>query len=346
MEEHIFTVPVIEAQKKFLSAAFQTVKHLFMDTENPMSQSLHDTVFSEADIEYLNALIDKCENSTDGDMWGFSIPEFLNFYKLVDLVIRVYESGYFEQMMKGFGELYNVPRYKGMSFSEFKDVVVALAKNVKEGYGSIEDIDTIEEYLWQIERAADPITGISPALAIFNHIPNLPKHVPQLLFSDYSEDHVVTYNLKVHPELITLNMLCVMIIVVIVTDIENPPAKVLNAYFPNMLEHVKALRDKFPKNNRRKYAKLSEIDLGVMYACNDLFGRLSASAHRNILPILDKRLIANKNNEIDFARNNTLMTFTTGHVDAHLAFINENFGHLDIIQDYKKVMQDFIGFDD
>ena len=141
-------------------------------------------------------------------------------------------------------------------------------------------------------------------------------------------------------------MNCLLTMLMVVTDEENPPAKIITAYFPNIEKEWMALIAKISKKTRRKTIKLSHCDFGLLYAATDLYGRLIASSYRHILPILKKRTVLPFPETDTIWHEDEFISQVTVIVDHDLKLFNEEFSHFPVIKAYRAIAGEMVWFDD
>jgi hypothetical protein len=354
-------IPLQDVEKAILAMGFVAVKTLLEDTDNPLTKALHTYVFKEdKSVEDVYKFIDKCDAYGSEDTWTGTISEIMTYYVIVDLVGRTFRSGYLLENVL----MENGVDFKGFDTEEEYNNTISTAILVIDKMlfvmSGLKTIEYIAWYAWRSERMPDPMTGISHKLASYNYVPNIPQNPPQLIFSDYDDGHLIEYSFRKNDHLDWIkNLNCLRTLALVLNDEENPPAKIMSAYFPELENEILTLLSKFMKihkDGRRSKIKLTCAEFGLLYACTDLFGRLSASAYRHILKDIEKdRMIplpkegSEEKKEVkerSFEDREEHIAFLTGVVDEALKSINEQFGDLKVIKAYRSIAAQLLWFDD
>ena len=345
MAEEMFEVPLLEDQREALTIGLMTVKEALLDKNNPFLTAVANAL-GENELEKLHPLIEKCLDTVNHKDLFLHFSEFFSFYILLDLTKHIFASDYFLKVMKDHG--FDVA-LKREGLMHIKNMTHAFFISMLEGMKNWETNNIFAAYIENAQSFPDLMTGISPKLAAYNHIPKIPDNPPQFDFRHYDADDGFIYNIRVNPYEFMKDLNCLMALLLILKDVENPPAKVLTAYFPDFKSQImNALNKIMIKDKRRKKVELTAGEYGLLYACTDLFGRLRASSYNKLINKIEKgTAFENVSAEIEdtFPKEND-KSFIMPTVELSLQRSNKDFGDCAIIKDYRAFTAQMIGFDD
>jgi hypothetical protein len=143
---------------------------------------------------------------------------------------------------------------------------------------------------------------------------------------------------------------CILSMSIILEDRDNPPAKIIAAYFPDLESMIGQILVKLNKKTKRKRKKfeLKQGEYGALYACSDLFGKISASSYHYLLTDLEEMSRLNDLEEGISAvfDGKTRIEFLRGLVDAGLEVDNRANGDVAVIDNYREAVAKMLWFDD
>ena len=96
--KNAFPIPAI--QKPLILFGFTIVQLLLKDAENPFSQGVLKCMNKERGFTGIYDLIRKCEADKVEDNWTLELEDMLLFYMLNDLIVRIFRSDYYLNMIK------------------------------------------------------------------------------------------------------------------------------------------------------------------------------------------------------------------------------------------------------
>ncbi|MBL7815448.1 MAG: hypothetical protein JNL70_10565 [Saprospiraceae bacterium] len=340
--DDLTVLPVAQQHKPFVVLGFDMVKIVLADKENPLTKGMHDILTTPKSWENFYKFIDKCKNDMDGDNWEIHTLEMLDFFMLNDLTLRILQSEYKEVLREGFES-----HTDGIeNFDNIIANICLMAQDAVDAFQAFKIHDTFASYMWSAERLPDPYTGISPAMAKFGHIPKIPTNPKQMLFKDFGDDNVAVLRKSKGHQIFMKHIKCVFALQTILLDGENPPAKIIQAFFPDIEAEMFKLAVKLRKSINRKIVRFSEQEFGLLYASTDLYGRLMASTYHDIMIIVARR---NRITDLETLSDEELANqpfLTRSSVDDELQMFNEGFGELPVIKTYREVTADMPWFDD
>ncbi len=345
MEKPVIKIPFTELQKDILGLGFLTVKEALAEEDNPFPECVANAL-SEFNLKKVHELMDRFRDMQDDYILSLGSTDCLPFYFLVDITRHVLMSDYFLHFMKDRDiSIVSDTEYMASLKKTIYLSSLRMLANMKEW----EKSNVIKNYLFSARSFPDLMTGVSYKLAAYNHIPNIPNNPPQLDFRNYDDDEGITYNIRANRAEFLKNLNCLVTFLLILRDKENPPAKMLTAYFPNLERYISEVIDKIAiKDKRRKKVMLTTGEYGVLYACTDLFGRLRASSYNNLIKKIEKETVfENFTADVEskfIEENNKSSLMST--VEQSLKLNNENFGDYAVIKDYRAFTAQMIGFDD
>jgi hypothetical protein len=337
--------PLTTKQRECLNLGTQTVKGALWYQDSPFSQAVKAALGEEL-LEKVDVLIDKCADTVNHKDLYFDDTEHFPFYVLMHLTRHVFLSDYFIIYMKEMDIDVDADMERAKIL---KDTIYTFIDITFKSMKGFEVYKIFQAYLFGTRSLPDLVTGISHQLMAYNHIPNIPANHPQLDFRHYDNDEEIIYKMRGNHHEFLKNINCLNAFYMILRDKENPPAKILTAYFPNMKDYIHEVVTKIVvKDRRRKKVTLTMGEFGLLYACADLFGRLRASAYHNLAKDLMKgTMYEDLNAEIErnfIEEDNKSLLLTV--VEVGLRRSNEDFGDCAVIKDYRALAAQMIGFDD
>jgi hypothetical protein len=348
MEEKTIVFPVPKGQKDFLLSGFSMLKILLEEKDNPFTETFFKYFNKEKGMVAITNFLEECAETKGQDNWTFKVSDMYILYILLDLSVRIYKAGYFVYFAKKIKDLTDQDIYPPEHLERGQRQTLEMTEDALYYIDYMQKLDYIASFIWQADRFPDPITGISPLLAAYNHLPKLPKNPPQMTFDGYGDDLNFVYHLKKNIMTTFKDLTCLSTIFRVLIDRDNPPALIISAYFPNLKEEISLLLEKLQvKDRRRRKVDLTTGELGLIYACNDLFGRLNASSYHDIMIQLEKNRPVNNPKAPILKEDLTERTsLATTILDRDIKNLNERFGECVAILDYKKIAAVMIGFDE
>ena len=349
MEKQPFLFPIPDMQKKFVLSGFSTLSILLKFSDNPFTLALSECIDKQLGFKLFNDLIDKCNAQNEGANWILEHSEVINLFIMLDLTTRIYKAGYYVHLAAFIKEHTGKEIYPFEHLERGQSQTLEMVEDARNYLDYLTQIESVAALLWHADRFPDPVTGMSPLEAAYGHMPKLPKDPPTMSFSNYGDEIEFVYDTKKNPASSFKDYRCMGGLLMLLSDIDNPPARIITTYFPTIIEELINLSRKFmtKTKGRRRRVNLTQGDFGLIYACNDIFGRLYASSYYNLLPELQKSKPEFKTltplNEEGNALN---MSFTTSIVDRDLKRFNRDYGDYPVIRDYRKIAAVMIGFDD
>lgn len=345
MEELRMKWPLTLAQREFLNLGTQTVKGALWYEDAPFPQAVK-AACGEKLLEKVHLLIDKCADTTNHKDLYFDDTEYFPFYVLMHLTRHIFSSDYFIHYLKEMDIDVDADMERA---KVLKNTIYTFIDITFKSMRGFDVHQTFQAYLFNARSLPDLVTGVSPKLMAYNHIPNIPNNPPQLNFRDYDNDEEIIYKMRGNHYEFLKNINCLNVFYTILHDKENPPAKILTAYFPNLEDYIYEVTRKIVvKDKRRKKVVLTMGEFGLLYACADLFGRLRASSYHNLAHDLAKGTVYEELNthiERDFMEDDN-KSLLLNIVEIGLRRNNEEFGDCAVIRDYRALAAQMIGFDD
>jgi hypothetical protein len=347
MMEANIPVPFNKVQKNIVASTLIILKVALEMEDNPFGVAFFKHFNKEFSNHY-DTIVKQITAQQDDSNILFSLEDFLVFYILLDVLVRHGRDNYLADFVEEVNETMGKKLDSPNIFERSQNISLSLAKEIFAMYDEAKSSKVIRRYLWYADRFPNPRTGISDALSAYNHIPKIPDAPRQISFKDYGHDATISMHLPKNSQIHMKNLHCAWTILIILRDKENPPAIILNAYFPTLMEDINLLLKKIDlKSPKKKVTRLTEGELGTLYACSDLYGKMGASSYHNLaeqlvinhpegrhLPRLDSKVFED------------ISTLSRQAIDLDLVGINQQLSDLQVLADYRKVAAEMVWFDD
>jgi hypothetical protein len=357
MANHSLPIPLSYQHQALIGMAFTLVDAHFNEEDDAFTKAVMKALDAEQ-LEEVRQFMCKFKANEQEELWTVElIPDMFAFFISLDLINRFVRFEYFTFMMnEAIAESEN--SHTGVDPTQIaKETIGNISTGLLTLFSNYSKRQNIVAYLFEAERFPDPLTGISQKLAAYNHLPKIPNDSTPFYFNNYDDEEwedydelLFDYHLDSNPFIVMKDYCCIISMSIILEDRENPPAKIIAAYFPDLESMIGQILEKLNKKTKKKRKKieLKQGEYGALYACSDLFGKISASSYHYLLTDLDEMSRLNEL-EADISKTfdgKTRIEFLRGLVDVGLKLDNQANGDVAVIDNYRAAVAKMIWFDD
>ena len=341
-------IPVIEYDRPPFVMAIGMVQFVIAPQNHPFSISVRRYLEPQKIFVPLNDLIKKWMDTPKDEPLMMKAGEMYLYFIVNDLIKRVYGSKSYVKIMNAIYPENEpseyLPKYEGASQD-----VLALVNGVLEGKINWKGVPKVKEYMMRAKFFPEP--GVDKYALNVAEIPAyaIPEAAFAFRFSDYTDGEVYFFNMRMHANISIKDMNLMFALHFIMTHKRTFPAQILNAYFPNLSIE---LRDVFGKAVSAKEQSLmttiSQAELGVLYACSDIFKRLGASPYRTVFSQVQKELTAEAllGIQVPIIFSSVHTAFLPNVQDKNFKDIKDVLSDIPVIKAYHEYVKDFTWFDD
>ena len=341
-------VPIIEEDRPAFVVAACMVQLLIIPQNHPFSISVRRYLEPQKTYVPLNDLIQKWRDTPKDEPLMMKAGEMYLYFIVNDLIKRIYAPKSYVKIMNVIypekAQAESLPKYENACRA-----VLEIVNCVLESKINWKSMPKVKEYVQRAKFFPEP--GVDKNALSDETIPDIviPEAALTFRFSDYTDDEVYFFNMRMHANVSIKDMGLMFALHFILIHKRTFPAQILNAYFPNLSTE---LRDVFGKavsaEEESLMTTISQAELGVLYACSDIFKRLGTSPYRTIFSQIQKELPAEtlEGIPLPIIFSSVYTAFLPNVQDKNFKDIKHVLSDIPVIKAYHEYIKDFTWFDD
>ena len=341
-------VPVIEEDRPLFIMAAGMARFLIAPQNHPFSISVRRYLEPQKVFVPLTNLIEKWIDTPEDEPLMMKVGEMYLHFIVNDLIKRIYGSKSYIKIMNA---LYteNEPSEYLPQYENTRQAVLEIINEILESKINWKGIPKVKEYMARAKFFPEP--GIDKNVLNAETLPAyaIPEAAFAFRFSDYTDGEVYFFNMRMHPNTSFKDINLMAALHFMTAHKMTFPAQIINAYFPNLSTKLRDIVGKaVSAKDERLMTTISQAELGVLYACSDIFKRLGASPYRTIFSQIQKELPAEtlKGIPLPIIFSSVHTAFLPNVQDKNFKDIKNVLLDIPVIKAYHEYVKDLTWFDD